>query len=127
MAEEKNLKGLGGWLIFVGLGIILAPLRIMNQAFLAYSHLFSNGAWESLTKPGSEANDTILAMILLGELIVSVGLVLAWVFIAFLFFAKKRLFPKYYISILLFSLGVMLLYSRFTLFHSMGQCLMQEL
>lgn len=108
MAKEKNLEGLGGWLTFVGLGIILAPLRMIDQAFLAYSNVFSNGAWTSLTTHGSGTHDPNLVLILFGGLLVSVGLGLAWVFIAFLFFAKKKLFPKCYISILIFSLGIML-------------------
>lgn len=37
------------------------------------------------------------------------GLVLAWVFIAFLFFSKKKIFPRWYIGMLLFTLVFILI------------------
>jgi hypothetical protein len=104
MAEEKNIEGLGGWLILVGIGIIISPLRSIALIFSAYSEIFSNGYWEALTTPGSEAYNALWASILLGEIIINGALVIAWVFIALLFFSKKIIFPKWYIGILLFTL-----------------------
>jgi len=104
MTEEKKLEGLGGWLIFVGAGIIFASLIIIIQAFPIYSGLFSDGSWEVLTNPGSEAYNQLWAPILIGEISVNSGFVLLWLFIGYLFFSKKKLFPKCYIGILLFTL-----------------------
>jgi len=103
MTEEKNLEGLGGWLILVGIGIIFSPLKIIASTFPIYSDLFSSGNWEMVTTPGSEAYNPLWAPILLGEIFINCTLVIAWVFIAFLFFSKKSLFPKWYIGILLFT------------------------
>ena len=108
MAEEKNLEGLGGWLALVGLGIIISPLRIIGQLFPTYSEMFSNGSWAALTTPGTEAYNPLWTPILLGEMAINGGLVLVWGFIAFLFFSKKRVFPKWYIGILLFTLAFIL-------------------
>ncbi len=108
MAEEKNLEGLGGWLILVGLGIIISPLRIIGMLFPAYSEMFSNGSWAALTTPGTETYNPLSATILYGEMAINGGLVLAWIFIASLFFLKKRVFPKWYIGILLFTLAFIL-------------------
>jgi hypothetical protein len=104
MAEEKNLEGLGGWLVLVGLGIILSPLRIVAQTFPQYSDIFSNGSWAALTTPGTEAYNPLWAPILYGEMVTNGALILAWTFIAFLFFSKKRTFPKWYIGIVVFTL-----------------------
>jgi branched-subunit amino acid transport protein len=105
---EENLEGLGGWLVLVGLGIIISPLRIIVQVFQAYSEMFSNGSWAVLTTPGTEAYNPLWAPILFGEMAINGGLVLAWIFIAFLFFSKKKVFPKWYIGILLFTLSFIL-------------------
>lgn len=108
MAEDKNLEGLGGWLALAGLGIIFSPLRIIVQLLPTYSELFSNGSWAALTTPGTEVYNPLWTPILLGEMAINGGLVLVWGFIAFLFFSKKRVFPKWYIGILLFTLVFML-------------------
>lgn len=109
MTEEKSLEGLGGWLVLVGLGIIISPLRIIGQIFPVYSEMFSNGSWAALTTPGTEAYNPLWAPILFGEMVINGGLVLAWIFIAFLFFSKKSGFPKWYIGILLFTLVFILI------------------
>jgi branched-subunit amino acid transport protein len=70
--------------------------------------MFSNGSWAVLTTPGTEAYNPLWAPILFGEMAINGGLVLAWIFIAFLFFSKKKVFPKWYIGILLFTLSFIL-------------------
>jgi hypothetical protein len=39
MTEEKNLEGLGGWLILVGLGIVFSPVRIIAMIFPIYEKM----------------------------------------------------------------------------------------
>jgi hypothetical protein len=109
MAEEKNLEGLGGWLVLVGLGIIISPLRVIAMVFPVYSEMFSNGSWAALTTPGAEAYNPLWAPILFGEMAINGGLVLAWIFVAVLFFSKKKEFPKWYIGMLLFTLAFILI------------------
>lgn len=103
MTEENKLEGLRGWLILVGLGILFSPVKIIATIAPLYVDIFSNGAWEVLTTPGTEAYDSLWAPILIGEIVINGGLVLAWLFIAFLFFKKKSVFPMWYIGILVFS------------------------
>ena len=88
----------------MGAGIIFTPLRIIIQVFPIYSGLFSDGSWEVLTNPGSEAYNQLWAPILIGEISVNGGFVLLWLFIGYLFFSKKKSFPKCYIGILVFTL-----------------------
>jgi hypothetical protein len=109
MAEEKNLEGLGGWLALVGLGIIISPLRVIGMVFPTYSEIFSNGSWAAITTPGAEAYNPLWAPILFGEMAINGGLVLAWIFVAVLFFSKKKIFPKWYIGMLLFTLAFILI------------------
>lgn len=109
MAEEKSLEGLGGWLVLVGLGIIISPLRVIGTVFPIYSEMFTNGSWVALTTPGTEAYNSLWAPILFGEMAINGGLVLAWIFVAFLFFSKKKVFPRWYIGMLLFTLAFILI------------------
>ncbi|WP_428434312.1 DUF2569 family protein, partial [Photobacterium profundum] len=53
MTEKNKYDGLGGWLILVGIGIIISPLRIVTLIFPIYTDIFSNGVWEVLTTPGT--------------------------------------------------------------------------
>ena len=109
MAEEKDLAGLRGWLIIVGLGLIISPLRVIVQLFPIYAKIFSDGTWGILTTPGSNAYNPLWAPILLGEVAVNLGLILTSIFVAFLYFTKKRIFPKWYSGFLVFTLAFMLL------------------
>ena len=109
MTKEKDLEGLGGWLILVGLGIVVSPLRIIALLFPTYSEIFTNGSWEVLTTPGTEAYNPLWGPIIIGEISINGALAIAWLFITFLFFTKKKAFPKWYIGILLFTLVFILI------------------
>ena len=104
MTEEKNLAGLRGWLALVGLGIILSPLRIVALVFPTYLKLFSNDSWEKLTTPGKQAYHPLWSSILVGEIAINCAFVFVWLYIALLFFLKKKVFPKWYIGIMMFAL-----------------------
>lgn len=109
MTKDQNLNGLRGWLILVGLGIVISPIKIIIQNLSLYPEMFSSGAFAALTTPGTKAYNPLWAPILLTELTINSGLFIASIFVAFLFFSKKKLFPKWYIGILLFNLIFVLL------------------
>lgn len=48
------LEGLGGWLILVGFGVVLGPIRVARDVVVTYYPLLTDGAWEVLTTPGTE-------------------------------------------------------------------------
>ncbi|MDR2081740.1 MAG: DUF2569 domain-containing protein [Campylobacteraceae bacterium] len=104
MTKEKNLEGLGGWLILVGIGVVLSPIRMAIETCLTYPKLFTNGIWSLLATAGTEVYNPFLAGILIVEIIVNIALVFAWILLAYLFFSKKKIFPKCFIAILLFNL-----------------------
>ena len=107
--EDKKLEGLGGWLILVGFGVIFAPLRIATQMLPLYLNMFSDGTFAAVTTPGTEAYNPIWKLILLGEMTINIGLILAWLYICFLFFSKRTVFPKWFITISLFTLSFIVL------------------
>ncbi len=104
ISSEKNpLEGLGGWLILVGIGIIISPFVIIAQLLPVYSDVFQSGAWDLLTTPGSELYTPGFSMFVVTEMIVNAGMLIAWLYIALLFFTKKKKFSKWYIGILIFT------------------------
>lgn len=104
MTEEKNLEGLNGWLFLIGFKIVVSPINIVVQFYPLYSELFPQGAWAVLTTPGSEAYNPLWALILIAETGINGGLLLTWLFLAFLFFSRKKVFPKWFIGVLIFML-----------------------
>ena len=104
MSEEKNLEGIGGWLILVAIGIVITPIRHVILMMTTYPEIFSTGAWEILTTQGNEAYHPPWAPIIVGEIVISSALILVWLYMAYRFFTKKTDFPKWYIGIAVFSL-----------------------
>lgn len=102
MSNDKNLEGLGGWLWLVGLGIVFSPLQILVTV-MGYWDIFSDGTWEAVTTPGAVAYNANWAPYIIGEITINILLILAWLYIAVLFFGKHRWFPKWYIGMFAFS------------------------
>lgn len=96
---------IGGWLIVVAIGIVFSPVRIVSQLFPVYSDLLSSGSWAALTTPGAAAYHPLWMPILVLELVMNTGLFCAWIYIAVLFFKKRKNLPKLYISLLSFTVA----------------------
>ena len=109
MEENKELKGLGGWLILVGIGVTLGPLRMIAEYVPMFYAIFSDGTYEALTTPGSEFYNVLWGPFLIFELVVNSIIVFASLLLMYLYYAKHYFFPKLYIMIILFSLVFILL------------------
>lgn len=111
-AKLKNLEGIGGWLILLAIGIIITPIRIV-ALMTTYPDIFSTSVWESLTKPETQAYNPLLASIVIGEIVINSGMVLAFIYTGYLFFSKRKLFIIWYICLAVFSLIFILLDALF--------------
>lgn len=100
----SNGEPIGGWLILIALGIVIAPVRLALYVLPTYSEIFSTGVWQALTTQGSEAYNPFWAPIIILEIIGNSGMLAVWLYLAYLFFNKKILFPKVYIGLAIFSL-----------------------
>jgi uncharacterized membrane protein YhdT len=107
--QKQDLNGLGGWLILVGFGILASPLRILAFVFPTYSKILSDGSWEKLTTPGEPAYHALWGPIMGMEIAVNCLFMAAWLYIAYLFFSKKRAFPTWYVCMHLITLAFILL------------------
>jgi hypothetical protein len=101
-----SLKGIGGWLILVTIGLVLTPFRIAIILFTTYVPIFTGETWSLLTTPGSAAYNWVWKPILLFELFGNLIFLLWAVVLLVLLFAHKRIFPMtmiaFYLANLLF-------------------------
>lgn len=113
MSTKEEYSSIGGWLILVGIGVVVSPFRLLIELFNIYLPIFKDGTWEALTTYGSEAYNEAFSYLLIGEIVFNFLLMLASMYLIYLFFAKKYLFPKLYIWIILISLVMIPLDSFF--------------
>jgi hypothetical protein len=101
---NNELRGLKGWLILVGFGVVLTPFVLLATYIPLYQPIFEDGTWEALTTVGSEVYDPLWGPLLVGEIIYNSIMFTASIYLIYLFFSKHYLFPKLYIIIMLVSL-----------------------
>lgn len=103
MNENNELKGLGGWLVLVGIGVVVGPFRLAYEFGPLYYSIFTDGSFEYLTTPGTEAYHHLWGPLLVFEAVFNSLIVLASLYLIYLFFSKHYIFPKAYIAIVLVS------------------------
>jgi hypothetical protein len=103
MNNEKDLKGLGGWLIVVGIGVVLSPIRVLVVYVPIYHEILTDGTWELLTSAESAYYHPLWQPLLAGEMVFNSLLVLAWTYLIYLFFSRHYLFPRVFIGVLVLS------------------------
>jgi hypothetical protein len=106
-SSDARLQGLRGWLIFVAIGLCIQPL-ILVKTLADNLGAFKPETWQALTTPGSRAYHPLWAPLLVAEVAVNVGLLLGSGLLLYLFFTKKRIFPKAVIAFMVANLGVVL-------------------
>jgi hypothetical protein len=102
--QDDRLRGLGGWLVLVGIGVVLAPIRISATVVTSYLPVFTGGSWEALTTEQSDAYHPLWAPIIIGALVFNVAMVGATIYLVILFFSKSYLFPRAYVALTLASI-----------------------
>jgi hypothetical protein len=104
LPSNPDLQGLGGWLILLGIGLLLTPLiriRLLAKSGVVYS----TSSWRTITDPAG-GYDSLLAPILLYELFFQLTLLVFSLLLIVLYFRKKRTFPTVLIAYLLFQFVV---------------------
>jgi len=101
---KKELVGIKGWLILVGFGVLISPLRLFFVLSQVYPPLFQEITWQQLFLPSSEAYNFAFTILLLSETIFNFLMIIASLYLIYLFFTKKTSFPKLYIAILAVSI-----------------------
>jgi hypothetical protein len=98
MSSDRDVKsGLGGWLLLMAVGQVITPLsqvfEFLTVTFPALKH----------SSPG------LLGVVVWFEVVTSLVMTCACIYMAFLFFTKKLLFPKFYVGFIILMLILIIL------------------
>ena len=104
-APPKSPQGLRGWLVVLMIGLLLGPILILFQS-RDLLFLFRQDTWSNLTTPGGPAFHPLWAPLLLFELCGNIVIFSSLIVLNVLFFGKRRLFPRAFISVSLMSLFI---------------------
>ncbi len=107
--RPQGPQGLGGWLILLGLGVALSPIRMGVEVFTTYANLVSSGAWAALGSAESDHYIPFWQPLLVVEMFINAALIVAWIYMASQFFMKKAKFPRLYTAVILFTIAFLLL------------------
>jgi hypothetical protein len=91
--KQDNYDKLGGWLIFVALGLILAPVMLFLTSS-EIARIFATGSWSLLVTPGSEYYNSLNAPIIIFDTVCNTILFIYSIVNLVYFFRRKKLFPK---------------------------------
>lgn len=108
MTDNNELNGLGGWLILVGIRIVIAPIRMLATLIPTYIPIFQKGTWKALTTVGSDSYTPYFGSLIIGEIAFNAVLMAASIYLIYLFFSKHYFFPKLFIGIVASSLAFIL-------------------
>jgi hypothetical protein len=101
----REPMGLGGWLVLLAIGLFATPLRIAFLLISTHVPIYTDGTWNVLTDPQSEAYHPLWGPLIVFESVVNVLLAAAAIVAIVLFFKKSPAFPKVAIGVLLGNLA----------------------
>jgi hypothetical protein len=95
-----RLNGLGGWLILVGLRLILVPIQL-GALFFRELGPYSAWRWHNLTDAAGMSYHPAWGPLLTFELLGRISTLILSLIAVVLFFQKRRIFPFWFIALLL--------------------------
>ena len=114
---DQKLSGLGGWLILVAIGLLFGPIRLMFHMSQSLD-AFSLWKWHALTNPGGVSYNPLWGPSLTFELLGEISILIFDVFVLVLFFQRRRLFPRWFIALLV--LNAVFVLGDMTAVHFLG-------
>lgn len=95
--DPNHLRGIGGWLILVAIGVTLSPFILAVDAYNTYIDIFSIGSFELLTDPTSPSYIPNFTALIYSEIIVNGLFILLGLVLIYLFYSRHHRFPLLYI------------------------------
>jgi len=95
--ENPRLCGLRGWLILVGIGVVISPLIQIVSFAQNIEVYFSLDAWHHVADPGGAGYHPLFGPLLMFEMPGNQTLIAMSFLTLYLYFAKRSLFPKVFI------------------------------
>ncbi len=97
-SARREPRAIGGWLVLVGLSLIISPIWTLSSFAAAYPALFIQGGWERLTVPGTDSYHALWAPLLVSDIAIAFALSIAAFMLFYLFVEKSHRFPKLYVA-----------------------------
>jgi hypothetical protein len=106
--HDNPPQGIGGWLILVAAGVIIAPINLLVGTFLSNLPIFADDTWSLLTDPESPVYVPWFGPLAVLEIVANLGFVFLGFTLIFLFFKKSDKFPATFVVVLLLNLVYLL-------------------
>lgn len=107
--EDFHLRGLGGWLILIAIGLCLAPFVRIITIGQHWEGYFSNLVWQTVAMPQGAKYDPLYGPLLIFELLGNIFMVGFNLLLLCLFFSKRKSFPSLFIAYMLGQAAFMIL------------------
>jgi hypothetical protein len=95
--SDSHLEGLSGWLILVGIGLVLGPLFLLHTLVTVHLRAFINPVTQSYLQ-----KHAALHALVFFEAITNLIFLFLDVWLIYLFFTKRRAFPTFMILFFVF-------------------------
>ena len=102
--EKQKYQNIGGWLILVGIGIVLSPLRLLLFIGRDLLPVFLSETWTTLTTPGTQIYHPFWGPLLIFELLGNVFFLVFSLVLVIFFFQKRKALPTMIITFYLLNL-----------------------
>jgi hypothetical protein len=102
LAIDRQLTGIGGWLILLAIGLIGSVFAIAIN-FVSTWPTYSVESWTALTTRGSESYHFLWGPYLSWVLLANITLFVLTLLTTVLFFQRRRILPRVYIGYLVFA------------------------
>jgi hypothetical protein len=104
--EHSHLKGIGGWLTLVSIGLFFTPI-ILGLSLKDSLSVFQQEFWHAITTYGSELYHPMFGTWIIYEAAINIFTIIFSICLLVLMFRKSRYFPKlmifYFTSAVLFA------------------------
>jgi hypothetical protein len=98
---DERLRGLGGWLVVVGFGLCVSLVWRLVTFAKNWEGFFGLSVWQMFAAPGGEHYHGFFAPLLIFEVVGNSFFVCLNALAACLFFRRRRVFPKIYMTLLI--------------------------
>jgi hypothetical protein len=102
--KERSYKRIGGWLILLGIALVISPIKVGITLVKDLWPAISNDTWTVLTTPGSNAYHPLWAPLLIFEIVGNTGTIVLCLITLWFFFQKSRVTPQLIIAFLVINL-----------------------